>query len=292
MGAAATILVLISAFMHAGWNLLVRRRGGEQACLLRMQVFVVAAGAVPAVIGLVLLHGVPAKAALCLLVSGASCALYYLFLGRAYESGDFTTVYPAVRALPVLLVGLGDAVRGRAPTGLGWVAMGLVASGCLLVPLTSAADVRLRHYLKPVSAWILLAALGTVGYSLADKVGTEAMPRGPGQAALYCYLFFVATIGTFVPLRALMPKSKVMPVNVGWLVPAAAGTLCFLAYGLVLWAYQMTAKASYVVAFRQFSIVIGVVIAWMAFNEPGKGIRLTGAIVITVGLVLLKLYGS
>jgi drug/metabolite transporter (DMT)-like permease len=292
LGAVPVMLVVASAFMHAAWNLVTKRNGGIQACMWRMQLFIVLIGAVPACLSLFVAPSITARAGLCLLGSGVSCSLYYVCLARSYESEDFTAVYPAVRAIPLLVVGLGDALRGHAPTPVGWLGMVLVAIGCLFVPLSSFTDFRLRHYWKPVSLWILLSAAGTVGYSLFDKIGTEAIQRGPHQTAVYCYLFFVVAAASYMPLGAITVKSKLDSTEIGWRVPALAGTLCFLAYWLVLWAYQMTERASYVVAFRQFSIVIGVVVALFVLAEPGKAVRLTGSIVITLGLILVKLFGG
>jgi drug/metabolite transporter (DMT)-like permease len=285
------MLVLLSAFMHAAWNLLARRHGNVEACIWRLQLTVVVAGFLPACVALVTLRCIPPLAALCLLGSGTSCAFYYVCLARGYETGDFTTVYPAARALPVLLVGVGDALRGRPPTGTGWIGMALVAFGCLIVPLSSLRDIRLRHYLRPASLWILLTATGTVGYSLFDKVGTEAIPRGPLPAAVYCYLFFAVAAAAYLPLRYAVLRRGLKSTAGGWRLPALAGLLGFLAYWLVLWAFQMTARASYVVAFRQFSIVIGVALALLLLNEPGKSVRFTGALIITAGLILLKALG-
>ena len=291
MDALPIILVIISTFMHSAWNILLKYKGGELACIWRMHLFIVVIGAIPAFISLVAYPSISMQAMFCLLGSGASCGFYFVFLARGYESGDFTTVYPAARALPVLLVGLGDTFRGRPPSLLGWLGMLFVAVGCLLIPLKSLADFKFRNYWKPVSLWIVLIAMGTVGYSLLDKIGTEAIPRGPREAAVYCYLFFFMTIISYALLKAVMTKPNERKPDVGWWIPAIAGILCFLTYWLVLWAYQMVEKASYVVAFRQFSIVIGVLIAFLLFNEPGKTIRFAGAVSITVGLLLLKVFG-
>jgi drug/metabolite transporter (DMT)-like permease len=285
-------LVIVSTFLHAAWNILARYRGGAQTSIWRMQVAVVVIGAVPAGIGLMLLPCMSAKAALCVLGSGVCCGFYYVCLARAYEAGDFTTVYPAARALPVLLVGFGDALRGRPPSPAGWAGMALVAAGCLLVPLTSLRDFRPRHYWRSASLWIVLTALGTTGYSLLDKIGTESIPRGMGETAVYCYLYFAVAAASYAALRPLMARGAERREEAGWAAPAAAGILCYLAYWLVLCAYQMVERASYVIAFRQFSVVIGVVAAFVLFKEAGKAVRLAGTIAITAGMVLLKLFGS
>ncbi len=65
----------------------------------------------------------------------------------------------------------------------------------------------------------------------------------------------------------------------------------FGAYWLILWAYQLSPYASYIVAFRQFSIVIGAVIAFILFKEHGVAIRLIGAFFIVTGMILIALLG-
>ena len=99
------------------------------------------------------------------------------------------------------------------------------------------------------------------------------------------------TVISYTPLKVIMTKPNEQKPEVGWWIPSISGVLCFLTYWLVLWAYQMVEKASCVVAFRQFSIVIGVLIAFLIFNESGKKIRFAGSVAITVGLLLLKVFG-
>jgi len=70
-----------------------------------------------------------------------------------------------------------------------------------------------------------------------------------------------------------------------------AAVLSFGAYWLILWAYQLSPYASYIVAFRQFSIVIGAVLAFVIYKEKGIAIRLTGASLITTGLLVIALWG-
>jgi uncharacterized membrane protein len=50
--------------------------------------------------------------------------------------------------------------------------------------------------------------------------------------------------------------------------------------------------ASYIVAFRQFSIIIGAVLAFILFKEKGFAVRISGALCITSGLILIALWGS
>ena len=292
MSAFTIYLILASTVMHAGWNLMTRHGRNEVAFIQRMLRVSLLVCAGPALVGLAVPGLLSRTAMVTVLGSGLCCGAYYLGLARAYASGDFTTVYPAARALPVLIVGLGDVLRGRLPTGMGWLGMALVAIGCLLVPLESLRDVRLNRYLNRSSLWVLLTALGTVGYSMLDKIGLESLPPGPGRAAIYCSVFVAMSSLAFTAMTARCRTAPDTPVDPGWLRPGLASVLNFAAYWLILWVYQMVERASYVVAFRQFSIVIGVVLAFVMFREPGRLVRTTGALVITGGLVILKVWGG
>jgi uncharacterized membrane protein len=76
-----------------------------------------------------------------------------------------------------------------------------------------------------------------------------------------------------------------------WVRASIAAIMGFGAYWLILWAYQLSPYASYIVAFRQFSIVIGTVIAFLYYKEGGVVVRLTGALLITSGMVLIAGWG-
>lgn len=283
-------LVIASTFFHAGWNLLARRSGTEVRFFRRSLLLVSALGLLPFAVATLAGLRLPALAFGLVVASGTCCGIYYLGLARAYESGDFTVVYPVARALPVLLVGLFDFARGRHPTAAGWVGMALVAVGCLGAPLTSLREVRWRRYVNRNTAWIVLTALGTVGYSMLDKLAQEAVPPGPATAAAYCYLFFVvSTAAYYVALGVVRgERNETAPP---WRLVVPAALFNFGSYFLVLWVFQMVGRAGYVVALRQFSIVIGVAAAILWFHEPGARVRLSAALVICAGMALITLAG-
>jgi len=285
-------LVLVSTFMHAGWNLLAFHRRSEGVFISRMLAVTALVGLAPAAISEYLARSIPSHAWVCVAASGTCCGVYYFCLVRAYGSGDFTIVYPVARALPVLLVAFGDVLLGRQPTPLGWLGMSLVAGGCRLAPLRSMGDMSLRRDLKRSIVWIVRTALGTVGYSLFDKSAADVVLSGPATAARYCYVFCAVSWLAHAVLRAAFETNRRASGRTGWTAPALGTVLNFGAYWLVLWAYQFPGQASYVVAFRQFSIVIGVLVAFSVFKESGRAIRLTGTALILTGLIFIGLWGA
>lgn len=294
MGVFAISLVLSSTVLHAGWNLLARQQRDEEVFFLRMLVVLALAGLVPALGSELVVRSLPPRAWACAVASGVCCGFYYLGLARAYASTDFTVVYPVVRSLPVLLVGIGDALGGRAPSTLGWAGLAMVAVGGLLAPQRSFRDISLRCYWHRRHLWLLLAALGTVGYSVLDNLAAEVVHRGPAAAARYGYVFFTVSLAAYAVARKWKcgrpAKTAVAAGN--WWLPAVAAMLNFGAYWLVLWAYQLVTRAGYVVAGRQFSIVLGVGVGFAMFGERGLAVRLTGVLLITGGLVLIALCGA
>ncbi len=253
---------------------------------------IILVGFVPAILSEIHTRSLTPKAWSCVVGSGFCCGMYFLFLARAYESSDFTVVYPVARSLPVLLVGIGDALRGRYPAPIGWLGMLLVTCGCVLVPLPSIRGFAIRHYFNRTSLWMLLTAMGTVGYTLLDKIASETLQQGPATAARYEYMFFLVSGVTYATFSRILKTGRGGSNLVGWKLPFLAGCMNFGAYLLVLWAYQLSPLASYIVAFRQFSIIIGTVLAFAIYRERGLVIRLTGTFLLTSGLVVIGLWGS
>jgi uncharacterized membrane protein len=296
MNPFATVLVLVSTFMHASWNLMARHGRSEHAFFERMQIAVILAGLIPGVLSELIARSIPSRVWGYLFISGLSCGFYYLFLANAYRAGDFTTVYPVARALPVLLMGLVDLARGRMPTTAGWIGMFLVVIGCTLSPLESIRQITLSRYINRASLWMFLTAMGTVGYSTFDKLSSELVKQGPATAARYGYFFHTLAGLFYMAMRRLFAsgggdKSK-SGRRIGWRMPILGGAFNFGAYWLVLWAYQLAGRASYVVAFRQFSIVVGAIVAFILYRERGFAIRMGAVTAITAGLIIIGIWGG
>lgn len=284
-------IVLISTFMHAGWNLLARYSHAERTFYYKMLLITLLVGFIPAVWSELATHSMTTLAWWCVTGSGICAALYLFFLARAYESSDFTVVYPVARALPVIFVAMIDVMRGRELTPYGWFGILLVASGCVLVPQQSFKDIRLRNYWNRATLWMVFAALGTVGYTLLDKIAAEVVQQGAGTAARYGYFYFAISFFPYVGFLKLSGGGTDQDKPKDWKLASIGALFGFGAYWLILWAYQLSPYASYIVAFRQFSIVIGAIVAFIVFKEQGVVVRLVGAGLIVVGLILIAILG-
>ena len=291
MPISAITLVLISTFLHAGWNLLLRSQRTSYT-LLRINTVIVAVGLGPVLIAEFLGPHFPGQVWFYLFLAGIFQAHYYLGLTKGYQNGDFTVVYPVARALPILLVAITDVVYGHSPSPMAWLGMVLVSLGCIVTPLRSLYDFRLSYYWNRTMIWIIVTALATVGYTTVDNAAAALITPGPLAASRYgIFEFSFATLIYWLILTGLRQPTGQSRGWQGWKWPVVGAVGVFGAYWLVLWSYQLTLQASYVVAWRQFSIVIGVVIGAFLFREPAPALRISASVMIAIGIACIGMFG-
>jgi drug/metabolite transporter (DMT)-like permease len=285
-------IVIASTFMHAGWNLLARYSGSEGEFYKQMLVITLIVGFLPAVISELLTGSMTRLAWICVIASG-TCAAFYLFgLARAFDLSDFTIVYPVARALPVIIIAIIDVLRGRYLSPLGWMGIILVVVGSVLIPQQRFGDFQLRNYLNIAVLWMIVAAFGTVGYTVLDKIAAEVVQSGPATAARYGYFYFAISFFPYMLLMRTVKTDHGTRHNHSWFLSGIGAVLGFGAYWLILWAFQLSQVTSYIVAFRQFSIVIGAILGFIIFKEQGVYVRISGAILITLGLIVIGFWGG
>ncbi len=171
MSILAIILVLISAFMHAGWNILSKSQDSSASFFLTAS-FIGALVLSPVLLVYwdAVAHGIPFQVWLQVIMAGFFMALYYIALAGAYRAGDISVAYPIARSSPVIVVSVVTLFLGRGDqvSGLCIAGIILVVGGCFLIPLQQFGDLHLKNYLNKTCRLALLAALGTSGYTLLD----------------------------------------------------------------------------------------------------------------------------
>lgn len=297
MSPAALALVLVSVCLHAGWNLL----GKRQAPSLAFFALAIAAG------GLALspllwlgppLGELPAPFWGWLAASGLCQMLYMGGLAWAYARGEVSVLYPLARALPVVLLPLVTVglLGSRALGVLDVAGFALILVGALCLPLTGPRAFRLDTYLTPALGFALLAAVSTVGYSLIDKQALELM-LAVGHTSLTAGGVFMVLQALATPLWAL-PVILALPAErrrlpALWTAEKPSllltGLMVTATYGLVLVAMALTEEVSLVVAMRQLSIPLGVLVGILWLGERAAPLKLAGTAIMLVGLLMVAL---
>ncbi|OLQ78171.1 hypothetical protein BIT28_23640 [Photobacterium proteolyticum] len=297
MSVFALVLVVLSAVIHASWNLLGKSRTPTPAffCVASLGAGLLL---VP-VIWVVLTSASPLPFTYWLLLTVSSfCQMVYMAsLARAYQLADVGVVYPIARALPVLMVAVASTLLGQSMPLLAWAGMVLVTLGCLMVPVVSFRRWQWRAYWQGGCLWALLAAMGTAGYSVLDNHALAVM-TGHYQHALpslwiafgYLGMQFIVT-GLWLLLWCCSDAGR-RQLRQGWQdrrVALLTGSMMGGTYGLVLLAMTLTENVSYVVALRQLSIPVGVGLGIWLLREPAHRPRLVGAGLVCLGLVAVSL---
>ena len=290
MTGLAVVLVLISAFAHASWNLMVRRSDSPE---LTNWVMLSSGAVLASPIALFLLITRPPDPTGWLFVAGtvALHIAYFFTLGRAYKHGDLSLVYPVARGLGLALIPvigvtvLAETVSMLAATGIAVIFIGVVTTG-------SSSVGGLKIWLKPRSmladrsvVFALLTGILIATYSTFDKRGVEHVEP--------IFYMFTLTLGGSLGVLVLIGRNYAKQdftaeIRKHWKIGLAGGVLQFAAYALVLSAFRLS-PVSYVGPFRELGIVFGVVMAVLILKESVTPSRAIGAGAIGSGAILVAL---
>jgi drug/metabolite transporter (DMT)-like permease len=268
----ATVLALVAAVLHAGWNLSVKQSISDRFVALWGQFFV--AGAVAAAV-LLIGGGIPARGYIWAAVSGVVHLPYCLLLAKAYNVGDFSVAYPIARGGGALIAGLGGiALLGDTFRPIGLVGMVVVAAGLIaLAGRGSSAQV--------------LAALGValaIGvYSVADARGIRTTGTPLYAAASFVGVTTSTTIYALGTGRSV-EMAEAMRLN--WRRFVTMGVASALTYTLVQIAFRH-APVGYVTCLRESSVVIAAFVGARYLGEGHVLRRVGAAVVVATGLLLL-----
>ncbi|SDH91584.1 EamA family transporter [Pseudomonas abietaniphila] len=269
----ATLLVLISAFMHASWNAVVKSSNDRLSSMATVDgvAFVVAVMAVPFV-------ELPSLPVWGLIVLSAVVNVFYrYFLIRAYHFGDFGQVYPLVRGVPPLLVVVFAAC---------WLGESLSLPGMVGVVILSLGVLSLLHVTEqwhaPRNA--LAAGVCVALYTVIDAQGVRS-----AQGVLSYLVYFTLVLSVPIPLFAARRRRQALCIHLQnhWRLSVFGGLTYCAAYALVLWAMTLDHVAK-IAALRESSVIIGAVIATLLFKEPFGRRRLIAAVTVTAGILLIK----
>lgn len=298
MTLTAFFLILASVVLHALWHFISKSQKPMPAfyilisgsCLCTLLPLLPFAG--------VDLSIMPARFWL-IAAGGGICGLICdVGLARAYRLSDVSLAYPLARALPVIFTALTTTIFGigARPSPLTLFGMFVITLGCILMPMKNFSDLHWKNYCNRAIFGILIAAVGTTGYTIFDSEGLRLFSQyqnlGRWHNAIGYYFlregFLFISLCTFVfsiPFeRKFFTKELFRHPH-----PYFAGFFAALAYILVLMATGMVTNVSYVQAFRQMSLPIGMLLGILFLKEKCTLTKVAGITLIIGGLIITVL---
>lgn len=270
-------LAVSSAGLHAGWNLAAKRVSGDFGVLWAGLVLAAVLGA-----PVLLLLGAPTGLGAVvpwLAATGVFHAAYFWLLGRSYERGEISVVYPVARGTSIAAVTVLAALLGEPPSAGGAVGIAAVCAGLGVLAWPGLRDEHGRASLLAAAG----SGLALAGGLLVDKTASRAC-----HPYAYDWGLFVATALALGPLAFLRREACASAFRERWRFAAWIGPGSLTAYLLVLFAYRL-APVSYVVAARECSVALGALLGVAVLGERVTAFKVAGLAAVAAGLALLRL---
>ena len=278
MNIEITLIVLVAAVLHAGWNTLIKISGDRVAVMA----FVTLSGCIISLLFLPFVdtpnpESWPLLALTIILHTG-----YHFFLPIAYDHGDLGQVYPIARGSAPILVTVGAFVfagENLEPIAV----MGVI---CLSVGVMTLTFEKNSGITKNPKAILFALATGVciASYTIVDGLGVRQAGSIMGFA-----IWLTIGDGLLTFFLALIWKGRAIwqVARSNLPIGLAGGAMQVGAYWIIVWALAL-APMGMVSALRETSVLFVALISTFILKE-GFGVwRFISAGLVSFGLMLTR----
>lgn len=279
--------IVLSAFLHAFYNFLMRKSVGNRTFLSWM--FIVATG-VSVVFTLAVggSYAIPWRYVPHVFAAGFFYACYQIMVSKAYERGNISRYYPLTMLSPVLIpiwAWLALSERISFLTGLG---IGVTIVGAIMVKLDSYTWKELKKMFgfsqDYLTARIALGA--SVVYSFGSVLDKAKIAYFPLPVYHILLLGFVAVDSVWY--SRVKERQKLMPYFFKyWKSILLAGFLLFFSFLTFRYSLRVV-PVTVAVPVRQVAIVFAILLGVFSLKEKLRWTALIGSLVIILGVVLVN----
>ncbi len=290
MPASALAMVVVAALLHAFWNIVAKKTGGNRHFVL-MGGLMLSLFWAPA--GLWLgWSEVPRWGWRPWAFVGASGLLhlaYFKVLLEGYRVSDLTVVYPVARGTgPLISSLLAVAVMGESMTLHGALGVLCVCGGVFIIAggpamLRAAHDPAQRARVHAGLRWGAATGVLIAGYTVLDGYSVKVLLLSP---ILLDYFGNAIRLPFMLPTLLRDPPGFIDAWRRYKWHAAVLGAVSPLAYILVLYAVRL-APVSHVAPAREISMLFASLIGGRLLGEGDRGQRVAGALLMGAGVALL-----
>lgn len=280
-------LVLVSAFLHAAWNALLRvepdKDKGLVGAIACASAFACIVAEARWALGSEPFANVPAL--LWTLLAGAFEAVYFATLARALELGRLGTVYTVSRGGAVLVVWpTSIALFGEVATIPSIAGSFTVLAGLALSSVGSKAAVssEASAHRRGVM-WATACAASIAGYHLAYKAGLR---EGGNPSAIFAVSLSLSALISIVRIGTAGRARMQTVVAARWSRISLMGMLCGGSF-LILMEALARGGSGYVLTLRNTSVLFAAILAWTIGEKP-RHVEIVGAVLVAAGAALMS----
>ena len=292
MPASSLALVILAGLIHAVWNIVAKKAGGDA----RVATFTgLLMALIWAPLGIWLGWDVlPTWGSVewgLVAVSGILHVLYYIVLLRGYRKADLTIVYPLARGSGPLLSSLvAILLFGEHITPFGMAGIVAVVAGVFFIAggtrvFRAAHDPARQAGIRAGMLYGVLTGVFIASYTVVDGYAVKFVLMSPILLDYY---------GNFVRLAVLMPAllrdraTAAQHWRKQWKHALLVAAISPLGYVLVLYAMK-TSPLSHVAPAREVSMLFAALIGGHLLGEGERVARIAGAALIALGVMALAL---
>ena len=273
-------MVIFAAMLHALWNFVTKKISGNPIVIW---IGLCGSSLLMTPLSLVLLFKEKAisSALPYIIATGLIHAGYFYFIGKSYEKGAISIVYPVARGVGVCgtaitaIFLLSEKISAIGGTGILFVCCGVLSIGL--------RETATREN-KQAFCYALIVGILITCYSIVDKVGVSLV-----NPLVYIWAMFSIAAICLAPVILLTELNEVREIwnRMKW-ASGIIGLGSIMTYLLILYAFRL-GNVSYAVAVREFAVVIGAALGVIFLGEKLTKLKVVGIVSIMVGLLLIKL---
>lgn len=285
MPLSALALILLAAFFHATWNLILKKSPGGGIPFFWLVAWIESLVYLPIVTFSIWQTGYRPDALAIVMMLGSAVihVAYFVFLDRGYRTGDLSVVYPLARASgPLLTIVAAIVWLGERPAPMALAGAVLIGVGAVLLsgnPLSM-----FRKGGQGIGFALLTGSMIAI-YTVWDRQAVAALLIPPtiyywGSIVLRLIVTTPHAMQQMDSVRSIWRSSRRAVIVVAVLSP--------LSYCLALFAMKM-APLSYVAPARETSILIAALYGTHLLREGDTVRRVTAALLMVLGLAGIAL---
>ncbi len=273
------ITVIISTFIHATWNFLIKKSNHPYEYV---QLLAVISGIIsfPFALAFIFTDKFTFSGIILSILSGLIHVFYFYFLGTAYKNGDLSFVYPIARGTAVALVPLaGFFIINESISSISLFGVFVVFIG--IFTLGNIAHIRSVNLNDLFLS--LITGITVTMYTIVDKYAVSMINP-----------FFVFSISSF--LGGFLSITLIdRRINHFYLITKnnlrivlVISFLSAIAYPMVLYAYKYS-DVSLVSPLREISTAIAAVMGIVLLKEKLSLYKVLGISLIVIGAILITI---
>jgi drug/metabolite transporter (DMT)-like permease len=285
--------IVLSAFLHAFYNFLMRRSGGKRVFL--MGLFVVA-GLISVVTTISAGSYSEIPWAFVPVVCGAGLfyIMYQVFVSKAYERGDISRLYPLTVLSPIFIPFWAAFFLGERISVITGAGIVVAIIGAALVKLNEFSAQEFKKMLRFSKGGgrngeyrgARLALVASLLYSFGAVLDKSKIASFPLSAYLLVLLWAMSFYG-YLYVR-FVDKERLMPYfRAHWKTVVLGGVVLFFSFYTFRIALKMV-PVSIAVPVRLVSIVFAIFLGVVALKEKPRPWNLIGSVIVILGIVLVN----